>query len=200
MKIINARRNKRPGSVSGIESTELTFEDGSMEVFKHIRGSVCWPFEIYPGVILLGAQKLDSDKVEILEERLFRDMSGGLENFEELWSYLPSCYYFAEGPESEGFLSFLRRSSELTGKLPLMPAAHIKAVEYGNQLIGTFLDKGCLTVPPKSVLATQLKEGMLDTAQEELYSVIALRHLVIGIEACPYEEEIEYFDLSRCLV
>ena len=70
----------------------------------------------------------------------------------------------------------------------------------GNQLIGTFLDKGCLTVPPKSVLATQLKEGRLDTAQEELYSVIALRHLVIGIEACPYEEEIEDFDLSRCLV
>ena len=200
MKIINAWRNKRSGSVSGLESTELTFEDGSIEVFKLIRGSVCWPLETYPGVILLGAQRLGSDTLDILREELFNDISSAIEIFQELWSYMPSCYYYAEGPESEGFLGFLRRNPELTGKLPLIPAAHIKAVEYGNQLIGTFLDKGCLTVPPKSVLASQLKESRLGTAQEELYSVIALRHLVIGIEAYPYEEEIEDFDLESCLV
>jgi hypothetical protein len=200
MKIINARRNKRPGSVGSIESTELTYEDGMVEVYSLIRGSIVWPFETFPGVILLGAQKLDSDKVEILEERLFSGMPSVLESFKELWSYMPSCYYYAESPESEGFLSFLRRNPELTGKFPLVAAPHTKAVEYGNQLIGTFLDAGRLTVPPRSVLAIQLKEGRLDTAQEELYSVLALRHLLIGIEAYPYEQELEDFDLSGCIV
>jgi hypothetical protein len=186
--------------VGGIKSTELTYENGKVEAYSLIRGSIVWPYETYPGVILLGAQKLGSDILDILREELFNDISSAVEIFRELWSYQPSVYYYPDGPESEGFLSFLRRSSELTGKLPLIPAAHIKAVEYGNQLIGTFLDAGRLTVPPRSVLATQLKEGRLDTAQEELYSVIALRHLIIGIEAYPYEEEIEDFDLSRCLV
>ena len=199
MKIIQARRNKRPNSVSGIESTELTFEDGKVETYGLIRGSIVWPHETFPGVILLGAQRLDSDKVEILKEGLFSDISGAVEIFQELWSFLPSCYYYAEGPESEGFLSFLRRSSELTGKLPLVAAPHTKALEYGNQLIGTFLDAGRLVVPQGSVIAMQLKEGRLDTAQEELYSVIALRHLLIGIETYPYEQEIEEFNLESCL-
>ena len=84
MKIINARRNKRPGSVGSIESTELTYEDGMVEVYSLIRGSIVWPFETFPGVILLGAQKLDSDKVEILEERLFSGMPSVLESFKEL--------------------------------------------------------------------------------------------------------------------
>jgi hypothetical protein len=127
-------------------------------------------------------------------------MSGAVEVLHELWSYMPSCYYFAEGPESEGFLSFLRRNPELNGKLPLVAAPHTKAVEYGNQLIGTFLDEGRLVVPPGSTIAIQLKEGRLDTAQEELYSVIALRHLLIGIEAYHYEQEMQDFNLESCLV
>jgi hypothetical protein len=186
--------------VGGIQSTELTFEDGITEVFRLIRGSIIWPLEVYPGCILLGAQRLDSAKVEILEERLFNDTAGALESFKELWSYMPSCYYYREDPEGEAFVSFLRRASELTGKLPLVAAPHTKAVEYGNQLIGTFLDAGSLVVPQGSVIATQLKEGRLDTAQEELYSVIALRHLLIGIETYPHEQEIEDFNLESCFV
>jgi hypothetical protein len=176
----------------------LTYEDGRVEIYSLIRGSIVWPYETFPGVVLLGAQKLYSAKVEILEERLFSDMSVAVEIFQEFWSYRPSSYYYAENPESEGFLSFLRRNPELTGKLPLVAAAHVKAVEYGNQLIGNFLDEGFLVVPPGSVIATQLKEGRLDTAQEELYSVIALRHLLIGIETYPYEQELEELDLSKC--
>lgn len=199
MKIVNALRNKRPGSVGGIQSAVLTYEDGRVETYRLIRGSVAWPQATFPGVVLLGAQRLDSDKVEILEERLFSDMSGALESLKELWGFMPSCYYYREDPEGEAFVSFLRRSPELTGKLPLVAAPHTKAVEYGIQLIGTFLDAGRLVVPQGSVIVTQLKEGRLDTAQEELYSILALRHLLIGIETYPYEQEIEEFDLSGCL-
>lgn len=199
MKVVNALRNKRLGSVGGIESTEISYEDGRVETYSLIRGSVVWPYETFPGVILLGAQKLGSDKVEILEEKLFSDMSGALESFKELWGYMPSCYYFAEGPESEGFLSFLRRSPELTGKLPLVPAPHTKALEYGIQLIGKFLEEDRLEILPGSTLATQLRESRWDTSAEEMYTLSALRYLLGGIEVYPYEQELEEFDLGRCL-
>jgi hypothetical protein len=178
----------------------ISYEDGRVETYSLIRGSIVWPFETFPGVILLGGQKLGSDRVEILKERLFSDMSGAVEVLQKLWSYMPSCYYYAESPESEGFLSFLRRKSELIGKTPLVAAPHPKALGFGNHLVGKFLDEGRLLVPQGSVIATQLKEGRLDTAQEELYSVTALRHLLTGIEAYPYEQELQDFDLSRCLI
>ena len=199
MRVVSALRNKRPNSASGIESTELTFEDGSTEIFRLIRGSIVWPFETFPGVMLLGAQKLGSDKVEILEERLFSDMAGALESFKELWSYMPSCYYYREDPEGEAFVSFLLRSPELNGKLPLVAAPHTKAVEYGVQLIGKFLEEDRLEIPAGSTLATQLRESRWDTSAEEMYAVSALRYLLGGIEAYPYEQELEEFDLSQCL-
>ncbi|UCG11519.1 MAG: hypothetical protein JSU72_13380 [Deltaproteobacteria bacterium] len=159
MKVISSRRNKRMGSVSGIESTELTFEGGNTELFRLIRGSVCWPYETFPGVVLLGVQRLGSDTVDILEERLFSDISGAVEAFQEFHSYRPSVFYFVESPESEGFLSFLRRSPLLSGKLPLMAVPHAKAVEYGNQLIGKFLNERRLVIPAGSVIAEQLLRG-----------------------------------------
>jgi hypothetical protein len=198
MKIIQSRRNKRPNSASGIESTELIFEDGSTEIFRLIRGSIIWPHETFPGVVLLGAQRLDSDKVEILEERLFRDMSGAVEIFQALWSYMPSCYYYSEDPEGEAFVSFLRRSSELIGKLPLVAAPHTKAVEYGIQLIGKFLEEDRLEIPAGSTLATQLKEARHDTPTEEMFAITALRYLLAGIKEMPWEREIEDFNLESC--
>ena len=200
MKIIQARRNKRPNSVSGIGSTELTFEDGRVETYSLIRGSIVWPHETFPGVILLGAQRLDSDKVEILKEGLFSDMSGAVEIFQELWSYMPSCYYYREDPEGEAFVSFLRRSSELIGKLPIVAAPHTKAVEYGVQLIGKLLGEDRLEIPPGSTLATQLRESRWDTSAEEMYAVSALRYLLGGIEVYPYEQELEEFNLESCFI
>jgi hypothetical protein len=185
--------------VGGIQSTELTFEDGRVETYSLIRGSIVWPYETYPGVILLGAQKLDSAKVEILEERLFNEMSGAVEIFQELWSYMPSCYYYREDPEGEAFVSFLRRNLELTGKLPLVAAPHTKAVEYGIQLIGKFLEEDRLEIPAESTLATQLKETRHDTPTEEVSAITALRYLLAGIKEVPWEKEIEDFNLKRCL-
>lgn len=199
MRVVSALRNKRPGSVGGIQSTEITYEDGRVETYSLIRGCIVWPYETFPGVILLSVQKLDSDKVEILEERLFSDMAGALESFKELWSYMPSCYYYREDPEGEAFVSFLRRSPELNGKLPLVAAPHTKAVEYGVQLIGKFLEEDRLEIPAGSTLATQLRESRWDTSAEEMYAVSALRYLLGGIEAYPYEQELEEFDLSQCL-
>ena len=199
MKLVSAYRNKRPGSVGGIQSTELTYEDGKVEAYSLIRGSIVWPFETFPGVILLGAQKLDSDKVEILEERLFSDMAGAFEIFQELWSYMPSCYYYREDTEGEAFVSFLRRSPELNGKLPLVAAPHPKAVEYGVQLIGKFLEEDRLEIPAGSTLATQLKEARHDTPTEEVFAIRALRYLLAGIKEMPWEKEIEDFNLESCL-
>ena len=199
MRVVSALRNKRPGSVGGIQSTVLTYEDGSVETYGLIRGSIVWPYETFPGVVLLGAQKLDSDKVEILEERLFRDMSGAVEIFQELWSYLPSCYYYREDTEGEAFVSFLRRSSELNGKLPLVVAPHPKALEYGIQLIGKFLEGNRLEIPAESTLATQLKEARHDTPTEEVFAITALRYLLAGIKEMPWEKELEDFNLESCL-
>jgi hypothetical protein len=199
VKVVNALRNKRPGSVGGIQSTELTFEDGRVETYSLIRGSIVWPHETYPGVILLGAQKLDSDKVEILEEMLFSDMSGAVEVLQELWSYMPSCYYYREDPEGEAFVSFLLRSPELTGKLPLVAAPHPKALEYGVQLIGKFLEENRSEIPAGSTLATQLKEARQDTPTEEVFAITALRYLLAGIKEVPWEKEIEDFNLESCL-
>jgi hypothetical protein len=200
MRVVSALRNRKPGSVSGIQSTEISYENGKVETYSLIRGSIVWPFETFPGVTLLGAQKLDSDKVEILEERLFRDMSGAVGIFQELWSYLPSCYYYREDAEGEAFISFLRKSPELTGKLPLASAPHTKALEYGVQLIGKFLKDDCLEIPAESILATQLRESRWDTSAEEIYTVNALRYLLGGIEAYPHEQELQDFSMENCLV
>jgi len=186
--------------VGGIQSTEISYEDGRVENYSLIRGSIVWPFETFPGVILLGAQKLGSDKVEILEERLFSDMAGAVEIFQELWSYLPSCYHYREDTEGEAFVSFLRRISELNGKLPLVAAPHPKAVEYGVQLIGKFLEEDRLEIPPGSTLATQLKEARHDTPTEEVFAITTLRYLLAGIKEMPWEKELEDFSLDRCLV
>ena len=80
-----------------------------------------------------------------------------------------------------------------------MPVPHPKAVEYGNQLIGKFLNEKRLVIPAKSVLAEQLKEGRLDTPIEELFALSALRYLLAGITESPYEYELADYDLSRCL-
>jgi hypothetical protein len=185
--------------VGGIQSTEISYEDGRVEIYSLIRGSIVWPYETLLGVILIGAQRLDSDKAEILEERLFSDMSGALESFKELWSYMPSCYYYREDPEGEAFVSFLRRSSELTGKLPLVAALHPKALEYGVQLIGKFLEEDRLEIPAGSILGTQLKEARHDTPTEEVFAITALRYLLAGIKEVPWEKEIEDFNLESCL-
>ena len=112
---------------------------------------------------------------------------------------MPSCYYYREDPEGEAFVSFLRRSSELTGKLPLVAAPHTKALEYGVQLIGKLLEEDRLEIPPASTLATQLRESRWDTSAEEMYAVSALRYLLAGINEMPWEKEIEDFNLESCL-
>jgi hypothetical protein len=200
-KIIEAKRIKRPNSVSSIESTQLTWEEAGeriTESYKLIRGSVVWPHESFPGVVLLGGQPSDSEKVIILEEKLFDDMASAIEVFGELAAYSPSLYYYREDVESEGFVSFLRRAEKLRGKIPLVPAHHPDAADYGIQLVGTFLEDDRLIVPPNSILATQLQEGRHDTPVEEVYALTALRYLLAGINEYPWEKEITEMDIHQC--
>jgi hypothetical protein len=137
--------------------------------------------------------------VIILEEKLFNDMAGAIEVFSKLSAYSPSLYYYREDAESEGFVSFLRRSEKLRGKIPLVPAHHPDAADYGIQLVGTFLEDDRLIVPPNSILATQLQEGRRDTPLEEVYALTALRYLLAGIKEYPWEEEVTEMDIHQCL-
>ncbi len=202
-KLIQSRRVKRVNSVNRIVSIELTWEneagERSVESYRLIRGSVVWPHEILPGIVLLGGQKIGSEEIIILEERLFKSVSEGIEIFDSLWSYSPSRYYSAEDPENEGFVNFLRRNERLRGKIPFVPALHPEAVEFGTQLIRNFLENGRLVIPSGGILMTQIQEGRQDTSVEELYAIRALRYLLTGINEYPWEEEVIEIDLERCL-
>jgi len=149
---------------------------------------------------LLGGQKLDSDQLTILEERLFQNISESIQILDELWNYSPSRYYSDENPESEGFIDFLRKVKRLQGKIPLVPAVHSDAVVFGNQLIGNFLESGRLVIPSGGTLMTQIQEGRQDTSVEELFGITALRYLLAGINERSWEEEIIEVNFDQCLV
>jgi hypothetical protein len=201
-KPIQSRRIRKPNSVNSIESIQLTWqtESGEREVesYKLIRGSVVWPHESLPGIVLLGGQRLGSDQLIISEERPFQSISEAVEVFNELWSYSPSRYYSEESQENEGFINFLRKTKGLQGKIPFVPALHPDAVDFGNHLIGNFLDSGRLVIPSNGILMTQIQEGRQDTSIEEVYGITALRYLLAGINERPWEEELIEIDLEQC--
>ena len=199
MKVVRAFRNKRPGSVGGIESTELTLEDGTTKTCKFIRGAIVFPHQDYPGITLLALKLLGSEVVDIVEEKLFTDIAGAIEVLDELSAYLPSLYYYDENAESEGFISYLRRAPELRGKIPLVPASHADAVDYGLRLIQDFLAAERLKLPTDGILVSQLQAGRHESPAEEVYGITCLRYLLAGIKELSWEREIEDFNLESCL-
>ena len=204
MNLVAARKFKKDGSASGIERIQLAWknEDGKEIVgdYALLRGSVIFPQSSFPGIVLLAGQKFDSEKIIILEERIFPGISAAVDVFVDLWRFSPTLYYFKDSPESEGFVNFLRKAEALRVKIPLVPALHADSLDYGLQLIRDYLDADKLVVPPDSVLATQLKEGRHDTPIEELYAASALRYLLAGIQEFPWESEVFEINLDQCLV
>ncbi len=199
MKIVSAFRNKQLGSVAGIELTKISYEDGKVETYGLIRGAIVFPHQDYPGVVLLALKLLGSEVVDIVEEKLFTDIAGAIAVLDELSAYLPSLYYFDENAQSEGFISYLRRAPELQGKIPLVPASHADAVDYGLRLIQDFLAAERLKLPTDGVLASQLQAGRHESPVEEVYGITALRYLLSGIKEMPWEKELEDFSLESCL-
>jgi hypothetical protein len=199
MEVINSIRHRRPGSVSSIDRTELVFSDGSTKECKLIRGAIVFPHQDYPGITLLAVKPLESEVVEVIEERLFTDIAGAKEVLEGLSAYAPSLYYFHEDKESEGYISYLRRASELQGKIPLVPAYHADAVDYGLNLIQDFLVAERLKLPTDGILISQLQTGRHESPVEEVFAITALRYLLAGIKEISWEKELEDFNLERCL-
>jgi len=198
MKIVRAFRNKQLGSVAGIKSTEISYEDGTTKTYKLIRGAIVFPHQDYPGIVLVAVKLLESEAVDVLEEKLFRDIAGAIAVLDEFSAYLPSLYYYEENSESEGFISYLRRASELQGKIPLVPAYHADAVDYGLRLIQDFLTAGRLKLPTDGILASQLQTSRHESPVEEVYAITALRYLLAGIREMPWEKELEDFNLENC--
>ena len=198
MEVIRAFRNKQLGSVAGIKSTELVFADGTTKEFSLIRGTIVFPHQDYPGITLLALKPLGSEVVEVIEEKLFTDIAGAIEVLDELSAYLPSLYYYNENAESEGFISYLKRAPELQDKIPLVPAYHADAVDYGLRLIQDFLTAERLKLPTDGILASQLQTGRHESPVEEVYAITALRYLLAGIKEMPWEKELEDFSLESC--
>jgi hypothetical protein len=200
MKITSAFRNKQFGSVGGIKSTQLVFADGTTKEYRLIRGAIVFPHQDYPGITLLALKQLESEVVEVIEEKLFTDIAGVIEVLDELSAYAPSLYYFHENTESEGFISYLRRAPELQGKIPLVPAYHADAVDYGLRLIQDFLAAERLKLPADGILVSQLQTGRHESLVEEVYGITALRYLLAGIKEMPWEKEIAELSLENCFV
>jgi hypothetical protein len=199
MEVIRAFRNKQLGSVAGIKSTEISYKDGRVETYSLIRGAIVFPHQDYPGITLLALRPLGSEVVEVIEEKPFTDIVGAIEVLDELSAYLPSLYYYDENAESEGFISYLRRATELQGKIPLVPAYHPDAVDYGLRLIQDFLTAERLKLPTDGILASQLQTGRHESPVEEVYGITAIRYLLAGIKEVPWEKELEEFSLESCL-
>jgi hypothetical protein len=200
MNVTQVRKIRHRNSVRGVHRIELSREDGRREEYRLLRGAVTWPVGAFPGIVLVGAQSLDSETVTILEERPFETVAEAVDTFLELWAYEPSLYYHREDDESEAFISFLLGVPELRGKLPLTRAIHADAVDFGVRVIADFIGRELLSVPPEGRLASELAEAHPDMKPEEMPGITALRYLLAGIMASPTEADVEDQNFARCFV
>jgi hypothetical protein len=174
--------------------TRLIWEDDSgqrrVEEYLFSGGSVVWPHEIYPGIILMAGQEEKTERVTIFEEKEFRSLSEGIHIFEGLWDqYQPTYYFFNDLPENLGFIRHLRVDERIQEKTPFGCAFNARNLDFGNQLIKEFLGKNNLSVPAGGILAVQLQANWADSTSsiENLYGIEALRYLLEGILTCPFE-------------
>ncbi len=195
---------KRPGPKNSRKPTIITWGDESGEKkdvkYLFIRGSVVWPKESYPGIVLMAGQELESKKLIIFEEFEFTSLSQAADAFNRFWAYLPHLYYYNDIPENDGFCNHLYGKEKLAGKLPFIAAPHADSEDYGNNLIREFLSKGLLVVPQEGVLVNQLQEARKDLDPGELYAVRALRYLLTGIDHNPWPFEVTDINLLKCAV
>ena len=177
--------SKRPGPKNSNEPTILTWQDKAGDrydqKYRIIRGSVVWPKETYPGIVLIAGQELENRKFIIFEEFQFTNLSQAADAFNRFWAYSPHLYYFNDIPENHGFCNHLYGKEELAGKLPFFPAPYADSEDYGNNLIREFLIGDLFIVPPEGILVNQLQEARQDIDPGELYAVRALRYLLAGM-------------------
>ena len=178
--------------------TRLSWEDESgrrgADEYLFTAGSVAWPHEMLPGIILMAGKEQKSERVLVFVEREFRSFSEAVEIFDSFWNqYLPAYYYCLadsdrEIKKSRGFIMHLRMDERMREKLPFAFAPNADNIDYGHQLIKDYLNKTQLMVPAAGILAAQL-QGNFTSTDDSLYAVEALRYLLAGILVCPFKVE-----------
>ena len=180
MEGIKAQRIK---TKTGKRCTRLTYKDGTFEEFEVVRGSISWPHGTIPGVILIGGLLRGTETIKVLEETSFEVLSKAkklLLDHKAKYSNTLDCICYQNIPESEGYVKHLKGKDEYS--MPFFSAApYSESIDYGIQLVSSYLDDKKLKVPGEGLLATQLQTGWENVSSEKnLHGVIALACLIEG--------------------
>ncbi|MFC1891862.1 hypothetical protein ACFLZT_05660 [Thermodesulfobacteriota bacterium] len=166
--------------------SRLTYIDGTSEEFKVIRGSIIWPHESIPGLILIGGLTRETEKIKILEELKYKTLVEAkkvISKHKEKYSKTLYGIYYQDISDSEGPIQFIKCEDPYPDPL-LIAALHSDNINFCFQLAGSYLADNKLKVPQNGLLATQLQKGWENVAsKEDLYGVIALGCLIAGIQA-----------------
>lgn len=159
---------------------KIACRDGTSEDFKTIRGSIVWPHEETPGMILIGGLKYDDERIKVLEESEFRNLAEAAEiltRCKERYFNL-YCFYYPDIPESEAAIKYINKRN---GCLFIL-SPYSENIDFGIRLIAAYIDDNKLIVPKKGYLATQLKMNWDVGSGKRLYAVICLACFLCGME------------------
>ena len=153
------------------------------EEFEVIRGSIAWPHGTIPGLILIGGPLRGTETIKVLEETPFRTLSEAnklLLDHKAKYSDTLGRICYQNIPEGEGYIKHLKGKDEYS--MPhFSPAPYSESIDYGIQLVSSYLDDKKLKVPGEGLLATQLQMGWENVSSEKnLHGVIALACLIEG--------------------
>ncbi len=188
--IIKATRNDEDGSY------DVLMDDGTNERFLCFRGSIVWPHETKPGIIILAGEKRirlipKIDKIIICEAREFNTLNEAAVIFNELWDRYMPLGYFYNYIENNGFTNNLLKIEGIYKKvslLYLLDPEKPENVDFGISLIKDYLqgdDKLAFQKKGAEDLSTQLKNMSWDDDSQQ-YKVTALRYLLTGIHDNPW--------------
>lgn len=185
---------------TGKRCVRLTYKDETFEEFEVVRGSICWPHGIIPGLVLIGGLLRETEVVKVLEETPFSTLPEAkkiLIDHKAKYSDTLYCIYYQNIPESEGFIKYFSERDQYPDP-PFTSAPYSENIDYGIQLVSSCLADKKLKVPREGLLATQLQTGWENVSSEKnLHGVIALACLIAGIQARfegPFSEDM----LERC--
>ena len=163
--------------------TRLYLEGGGYEDFKRVRGSVAFPFEGMPGIILIGGEKKDTGLIKVLVEREFQntfDLPVILGDLEK--RYGPFCVFYGKNPETEENAKHLKKRFKSVHIGPGLQGS--ESYNFEIQLVNHLFERNKLIVPKNGILATELETGWESflASEQKLRGILALFWLVIGIE------------------
>lgn len=176
----------RPGNPGERFFVRLSYGNDGGEEFNLIRGSMSWPRDGIPGLILIGGIIRGGETIKVLEETPYQTLPEArkiLDAHVSKYSEALYCVYYQNIPESEGFVKHLKGGNQY-GEPSLHAAPYTESIDYNIQLVNSILTGNNLKVSGNGILAAQLLSGWDNVPNErELHGVIALSCLISGIEA-----------------